>query len=537
MHQHSPCDDERVAHPATQIQSRCPRCAYDLTGHTEGWLETGARAFSHDGRDTRPTDPRSSDICPLGSRCPECGLDFFWGDLLNPSRRPLAWLYEHAPHWWSARAWLETTVRAALPWHFWRRVELHHRIVPQRLALWLTIAVLSPLAIAVPLSTGAMHIIWIASRWISPRTTSNYTPLSAVSGDTILSLVEKGAEYTITRGGASVTLPIPNDATDASPLGHIRRYHPRPMLLSSEIGPILVTYNRRTWGWSQVYEDELMQTISDGGQDSGFITSSDERDARPAKETHGSENRATTRADGSENTALNFSARRWIGPDGVVMPADLIVVNMTWSPLPPTFTLGESLLGPLGGLIGGDTGLRFAGNGVQPLLAASFNGWPPSVNMLAGPIVYLLAAIAIVSASPSEWRRAHVRTLHLVRIGAYSLLPVLLVSLAIAIILIWSYFGYTLWWFAGAAPSRGWYPTPGGWYTPPQWLVTFGGDDGGVLLTFATMIWAPIYWWSALRQGMRLKRAWALWLFITIGGAVAAFDANLLIDEYAFLLI
>ncbi len=85
----------------------CPRCHYDQRGTIETW----------------------NDSCPLRGRCCECGLEYEWGDVLNPFRGRLPGLVEHARGVPQLVRWTFTTFGwIILPHRFWKRVELHHTI-------------------------------------------------------------------------------------------------------------------------------------------------------------------------------------------------------------------------------------------------------------------------------------------------------------------------------------------------------------------------------------------------------------------------
>tara|TARA_E500000318_G_scaffold1676_7_gene2284 strand:- start:44385 stop:45323 length:939 start_codon:yes stop_codon:yes gene_type:complete len=93
----------------------CPKCAYDQSGVTATW------EFQ----------------CPVQGTCPECGLSFAWGDVMNPSRVRLRWYSEHAS---SVLAMVTrspaTLLRLLLPWVFWRNVSVTHQIALRRLTCW-----------------------------------------------------------------------------------------------------------------------------------------------------------------------------------------------------------------------------------------------------------------------------------------------------------------------------------------------------------------------------------------------------------------
>lgn len=115
------------------LSPRCPRCGYDLSGALAG---AGLRR------------PDRSHPCTPG-RCSECGLDFEWAEVLDPSRRDVPWLYDHAPRGRLRPRWVRagrTLLRTVLPWRFWGtdqdRVQVRSRIGTARLLLWLPVMIL-----------------------------------------------------------------------------------------------------------------------------------------------------------------------------------------------------------------------------------------------------------------------------------------------------------------------------------------------------------------------------------------------------------
>ena len=95
----------------------CPRCGYDLAWITEKWPIDGA--------------------CALTQRCNECGYDFAWRDVFNERFRRLTWFAEHGCSVWSLvwRAW-PTLLCILLPWIFWVKVGVHHRVNVRRMLAW-----------------------------------------------------------------------------------------------------------------------------------------------------------------------------------------------------------------------------------------------------------------------------------------------------------------------------------------------------------------------------------------------------------------
>ncbi len=99
----------------------CPRCGYDQSGIITTWDTAGA--------------------CPLHGRCTECGSPFDWGAVLDPLRVVKCWSFEHADRRRALR-WIQTALFLAVPWAFWRRLEMTHALRPARIALFLCAGVL-----------------------------------------------------------------------------------------------------------------------------------------------------------------------------------------------------------------------------------------------------------------------------------------------------------------------------------------------------------------------------------------------------------
>lgn len=102
---------------------RCPRCDYDLSGETSRWESQ----------------------CPVRGVCPECGLDFAWTHVCVPERWVLRGFVEQAKgvrqlFRWSWRTWSWTV----LPWRFWSRVQMHHKVGVRKLLFWFAIVVVLP---------------------------------------------------------------------------------------------------------------------------------------------------------------------------------------------------------------------------------------------------------------------------------------------------------------------------------------------------------------------------------------------------------
>lgn len=62
------------------------------------------------------------------ARCPECGLDIVWHNLLDARFNRSTFLFEH--HWRTRPfgSWIETALRSFLPWRFWKQISLYDRV-------------------------------------------------------------------------------------------------------------------------------------------------------------------------------------------------------------------------------------------------------------------------------------------------------------------------------------------------------------------------------------------------------------------------
>lgn len=98
----------------------CPRCRYDLSGATASWSES----------------------CPCAGRCPECGFDFDWANLLRSDRQRDERFIEHTRRRRRIPvAAIRTLARSLYPPGFWSWIKLHHETSVRRMILWLALLV------------------------------------------------------------------------------------------------------------------------------------------------------------------------------------------------------------------------------------------------------------------------------------------------------------------------------------------------------------------------------------------------------------
>lgn len=165
----------------------CPRCGYDLRGEVPTWAAQ----------------------CPLSGRCPECGLDFAWSELLSAKVRRPSWCVEYAPRVrtvpWRCVKTFAVTLR---PWRFWRSLRMHDEPRWRLVAVYL-------LSLTLPLyglfCAGNGFKAWRywsqLPRWVSAPLPSPVT----VVAQAVLSPTSNASPGTITirRGGRTMTTLYP----------------------------------------------------------------------------------------------------------------------------------------------------------------------------------------------------------------------------------------------------------------------------------------------------------------------------------------
>lgn len=113
----------------TAREACCPRCGYDQRGAMSQWTQS----------------------CPLNGRCAECGLDFWWSELLQPEKYEPQWCVEFAPRGpvRFIKSCFKTAARTLWPWSFWKRQNMAFDVRWRRLALFVLFLVLLPVPIYV----------------------------------------------------------------------------------------------------------------------------------------------------------------------------------------------------------------------------------------------------------------------------------------------------------------------------------------------------------------------------------------------------
>lgn len=415
--------------------ARCPRCAYDLTGHVAAWRAQ----------------------CPTRGQCSECGLEFNWGDVLNAAMRDLPWLYEHAPHWWSLRRAWGTAFRALFPWSLWGHLELHHRVRPSRLLLWLPLIAVSLYLIAASVVAASL----MAQRILLPLPAPVVfvtNPTTAPPSTTVVAAPDN-RRVIITTPNARASVPIPDRSFFV------------PELHQTAIGPVLLAPGGRTGHW--------------------------------------------------RITAPRVFGGGWklISPNGAEYDSPFTIVSVRRPFAPPRPTISDITLGSLGALF--RPGRATYGLGVV-VASVGFTRVSPNPPFWA-VLAFMGIATCIVAAAPSEWKRARVRSAHLVRIAALSAAPLAFLLTLHLLIWIWAEVGTAVW-NVKTFPIPFGTPLPQGpssWAVPPLPIALLASNRTQPHLAVALAIWLPLFWWFAFKRGMKLERPFVLWLFVTIGGLLA----------------
>jgi len=96
------------------------------------------------------------------SRCPECGLEFTWSDVLTAAQTRSRFLFEHNWRERPFRSYLGTVWTSLWPWSFWRRVSIHENV--QSGPLWFLL--LTAVGWFVVTAHGSAWVVWaIADRF------------------------------------------------------------------------------------------------------------------------------------------------------------------------------------------------------------------------------------------------------------------------------------------------------------------------------------------------------------------------------------
>jgi len=117
----------------------CPKCGYDQSGEIATW----------------------ESVCPVEGRCPECGLEFAWADVFDPSRVELNWNVEHARTVWQMLSRTPgTLLRLMIPFYYWRSVGVDTPVRLRALSQWILLMWVGVhLLVSIPYGVGWWRVM------------------------------------------------------------------------------------------------------------------------------------------------------------------------------------------------------------------------------------------------------------------------------------------------------------------------------------------------------------------------------------------
>lgn len=136
--------------PPKPVTPICPKCGYDQSGDIASWKNQ----------------------CPTAGTCSECGLEFQWANIFDPTRTHLTWYTEHTRSLFKLITKTPATLlNLILPHRFWRAVDITKATHPWRLSLWVIfIMVMTHLLISIP--NGVL--VWNKHNWNQRTLTQHY---------------------------------------------------------------------------------------------------------------------------------------------------------------------------------------------------------------------------------------------------------------------------------------------------------------------------------------------------------------------------
>lgn len=98
-------------------------------------------------------------------RCPECGMEFSWDNVLDRAEHHNEFLFEHAWMRRPIRSWIETWWRCLRPSRFWRRVSIHERVNVGPLFAFLVSSVIVAVVFFVVSSQAVAALLAVFIKW------------------------------------------------------------------------------------------------------------------------------------------------------------------------------------------------------------------------------------------------------------------------------------------------------------------------------------------------------------------------------------
>ncbi len=170
--------------------------------------------------------------------------------------------------------------------------------------------------------------------------------------------------------------------------------------------------------------------------------------------------------------------------------------------------------------------LRYAWESYSDLLpiagwrfARGVGAWEPSLYAYtqASVAAFNLLTLVICLIGASHWSSAKVRRLHFVRAAAYGMAPIILLFVIVAVEWIWRHVPTAVWMSGGRSSWRGFgFPV-----APPSWLSAIANGPATPLDELAAWVWLLVWWWAALRIGLRVRQVALLWIAAVVAGSLA----------------
>ena len=140
-------------------------------------------------------------------------------------------------------------------------------------------------------------------------------------------------------------------------------------------------------------------------------------------------------------------------------------------------------------------------------------------------------AVLIIALCPSEWRKAKVRWVHLLRISVVALTPAIFIMLVLFVLYSGNDIAYALQFTGGRMSGSFGYSSSS---FLPLWLQYLLSSITSYLTLGVVAFWAPLYFWFALHRGMELRRPILLWIFACLTGWLGAITLLLFINVFLF---
>lgn len=146
MNAEDPSAERAEAAPGAVRGVECPLCGYDQEGALAAFRDAAA--------------------WPVQGRCPECGLEWFWGDLLHPGKRLPEWFVESLRRA-ALPAAVRTWRRALRPRRFWQEMRVPWPVRRGRLVLFAALALVLAYVVAAAAGAWMGYMSWAGAQMVA----------------------------------------------------------------------------------------------------------------------------------------------------------------------------------------------------------------------------------------------------------------------------------------------------------------------------------------------------------------------------------